>query len=489
MKTKEELQKIFNKQKAAAIKVLFASAAAIVSANKDMEMAVRTDDFYELELEHYPDLDKKIDIDSMFSKETLDRYTRAGERLEKYQKDKKLKKADMVDVLSDIFSDPVLTESFLMLLPPGDGGEGIRDAYAGLGLQEEFEEVSSGEAFRLRREYFSKIYTYAEAAVNLYGSLSVLDFVDIVRHYNRRFLHLADYQKPGENYPFTVIYSPEYFDDDAAQEMTDGNFFGIHATMDGLMINSAFTDEYNEEMSGFIEYMKKNKDKGMTEDDLLDGYFVGRETAYRRLFFETRSKDRYLPSESTFMAYADPLADEWDSGYEDELETFILGHYDEKDNKDATIRDPEDVADVIIYSLRDIMADHCSEPFDVDPQGDVQEALDLMGNFGVHPDNDDEINDLLQIFMGIANNSRLWFNNGHTPNELSGAMTSMPTIVPESSRAAEMLSQAAPMLNRSGMNVDLTPASVTRTGKKIYPNDPCPCGSGKKYKYCHGKRK
>ena len=26
-----------------------------------------------------------------------------------------------------------------------------------------------------------------------------------------------------------------------------------------------------------------------------------------------------------------------------------------------------------------------------------------------------------------------------------------------------------------------------RKGKKIYPNDPCPCGSGKKYKNCHGR--
>lgn len=26
-------------------------------------------------------------------------------------------------------------------------------------------------------------------------------------------------------------------------------------------------------------------------------------------------------------------------------------------------------------------------------------------------------------------------------------------------------------------------------GAKIYPNDPCPCGSGKKYKKCHGKNK
>jgi preprotein translocase subunit SecA len=28
---------------------------------------------------------------------------------------------------------------------------------------------------------------------------------------------------------------------------------------------------------------------------------------------------------------------------------------------------------------------------------------------------------------------------------------------------------------------------VSRAVKKIYPNDPCPCGSGLKYKQCHGK--
>ena len=29
--------------------------------------------------------------------------------------------------------------------------------------------------------------------------------------------------------------------------------------------------------------------------------------------------------------------------------------------------------------------------------------------------------------------------------------------------------------------------TVRRQGHKIYPNDPCPCGSGKKYKKCCGK--
>ena len=28
---------------------------------------------------------------------------------------------------------------------------------------------------------------------------------------------------------------------------------------------------------------------------------------------------------------------------------------------------------------------------------------------------------------------------------------------------------------------------ITRDGPKVGRNDPCPCGSGKKYKQCHGK--
>ena len=31
------------------------------------------------------------------------------------------------------------------------------------------------------------------------------------------------------------------------------------------------------------------------------------------------------------------------------------------------------------------------------------------------------------------------------------------------------------------------PAPITRAGKKVGRNDPCICGSGKKYKHCCGK--
>ena len=43
----------------------------------------------------------------------------------------------------------------------------------------------------------------------------------------------------------------------------------------------------------------------------------------------------------------------------------------------------------------------------------------------------------------------------------------------------------------TGTNKDDTVANAPkkRTEEKIYPNDPCPCGSGKKYKQCCGRKK
>ncbi|GHT70078.1 UPF0225 protein [Spirochaetia bacterium] len=36
-------------------------------------------------------------------------------------------------------------------------------------------------------------------------------------------------------------------------------------------------------------------------------------------------------------------------------------------------------------------------------------------------------------------------------------------------------------------NGEVVPKTIVRSGPKIGRNDPCPCGSGKKYKHCHGK--
>ncbi|MBO7729644.1 MAG: preprotein translocase subunit SecA [Lachnospiraceae bacterium] len=45
---------------------------------------------------------------------------------------------------------------------------------------------------------------------------------------------------------------------------------------------------------------------------------------------------------------------------------------------------------------------------------------------------------------------------------------------------------AQPMATNKDDSVARAPKK--RADDKIYPNDPCPCGSGKKYKYCHGRK-
>jgi preprotein translocase subunit SecA len=42
----------------------------------------------------------------------------------------------------------------------------------------------------------------------------------------------------------------------------------------------------------------------------------------------------------------------------------------------------------------------------------------------------------------------------------------------------------------TGTNKDdtATKTPIKRGNAKVYPNDPCPCGSGKKYKQCCGRK-
>ena len=114
------------------------------------------------------------------------------------------------------------------------------------------------------------------------------------------------------------------------------------------------------------------------------------------------------------------------------------------------------------------------------------------------------INELLELVMAAHNNTRMKENRGYKPSEIARKMPidKMPTIVPASSKAAAILKDAAPQLQAMGVPVDLNrntdviqttmfPRGLSeepiRVEKKIYPNDPCPCGSGKKYKKCCGK--
>ena len=110
--------------------------------------------------------------------------------------------------------------------------------------------------------------------------------------------------------------------------------------------------------------------------------------------------------------------------------------------------------------------------------------------------------------MALNNSTHMLYNRGFTPvalrNQMGNRISQQGlTLVPGSSMAADMLREGADRLKAMGVKVDLdsgadeidtmviSPDRKTMIPgkKKIYPNDPCPCGSGKKYKKCCGLKK
>lgn len=119
---------------------------------------------------------------------------------------------------------------------------------------------------------------------------------------------------------------------------------------------------------------------------------------------------------------------------------------------------------------------------------------------------DKQIEKIVGMYMPIANSTRMRVNRGHKPTEIHSKSKfgpgNMPVITAGSSQVAEMLRQVAPEIQRMGFGLDLESnagkipvmgfpnglnGNAVMSEKKIYPNDPCPCGSGKKYKKCCGR--
>ena len=110
----------------------------------------------------------------------------------------------------------------------------------------------------------------------------------------------------------------------------------------------------------------------------------------------------------------------------------------------------------------------------------------------------EEINAFTRKVTDFTNRINMRVRRGWQPEELAKRMKpSGPLqIVPGSSKMAEMLKEAAPELEQMGAKVRFNAnaghfVKMNAYGEeqvvKVYPNDPCPCGSGKKYKKCHGR--
>lgn len=133
------------------------------------------------------------------------------------------------------------------------------------------------------------------------------------------------------------------------------------------------------------------------------------------------------------------------------------------------------------------------------------EVINKMTEADISFQSEKQMEEAVRLLMNAHNSTRMKENRGHKPDELKRKIFAggMPTVVPGSSHAAEMLRDAKPQLQAMGIPVDLDSnadvittavypngldGKAVRVEKKVYPNDPCPCGSGKKYKKCCGRK-
>lgn len=94
-----------------------------------------------------------------------------------------------------------------------------------------------------------------------------------------------------------------------------------------------------------------------------------------------------------------------------------------------------------------------------------------------------QLDEFRRLLCGLINNTRLPCNRGFTPNELANRF-GMGQI---NSVAAVSAANRDIGLTFREIGLAAVQSTFVREGEKIGRNDPCPCGSGKKYKKCCGR--
>ncbi|MDI3547397.1 MAG: hypothetical protein PWR10_1049, partial [Halanaerobiales bacterium] len=125
-------------------------------------------------------------------------------------------------------------------------------------------------------------------------------------------------------------------------------------------------------------------------------------------------------------------------------------------NYDFSSEEAEEILEICVFNIKNDLG--------------IAEQIKFIQNFIEFSDLD-EVNEMSRKLSELHNNTRQWVIKGHTPRELFAEekkhLRSLPNMEEEYARDKD--------------------GTIVRTQEKVGRNDPCPCGSGKKYKRCCGR--
>lgn len=193
-----------------------------------------------------------------------------------------------------------------------------------------------------------------------------------------------------------------------------------------------------------------------------DGYLLseeyrpdknGHSADYHEMLERQGNMEYYIPQQRELLCYADPYYIDR-SPFLAAMKRFLI----------ERLGLSEKYADLFACHIQLIMR-HGAMPKDI---------FDELEQYGLRQEDEALMSDFITVMMNMYNNTRMPETRGFTTLE---AQISDPSRQKKIQTASEVVTSSMPILkDKIG-------------GKRIYPNDLCPCGSGKKYKQCCGRKK
>ncbi|WP_253288368.1 IS1096 element passenger TnpR family protein [Blautia sp. MSJ-19] len=212
-----------------------------------------------------------------------------------------------------------------------------------------------------------------------------------------------------------------------------------------------------EEFLDILHELAEKDDMCIIKEDKLIWKAVLQDNLYERIEEFQGDRDFYIPTVDEVLDYAKHGYPSQNVSYR-KLSSFL---------RDELHLEEEKIEELLYIVYKEFSMD-----------GMLSDIMEEFNKRDIVFDSDRQMERFAPIMMEVNNNTRMLDFRGYTPNEVSRA--NEQEVVP----VAPAMQSFVPMGNVPSNNiVDMQPK------KKVYPNDPCPCGSGKKYKKCCGRNK
>ncbi|MCD8048782.1 MAG: SEC-C domain-containing protein [Clostridia bacterium] len=225
--------------------------------------------------------------------------------------------------------------------------------------------------------------------------------------------------------------------------------------------------------------------------DLLKYYLVnavymddGAEEFYD-IFEAQQGKPYYIPSKNELLNYADTGYIEMTEQATDMMDFLRKVGMDEPYVEDAYC--------YILYGIQ-MMTD------------EMEDALEFIEGYGARITERD-LHTFVKLYADLNNHTRMQCNRGYTPHEMSAMyLPDVPRKLTFGENVKRALADGTLSVDEMRKNIlemelpneelrfsllsqlyAATQGAAPVKNKKVGRNDPCPCGSGKKYKHCCGK--